>query len=64
MADNEELTQWVNTHNDALTQWINTRKATTEVVLCLIEDLAPIIGYNEATRLINIISEAQRSDEK
>lgn len=57
-------TPLANTHNDALTQWINTRKATTEVVLCLIEDLAPIIGYNEATRLINIISEAQRSDEK
>lgn len=47
-----------------LRQWINTRRATTNALLELINDLAPIIGYDEARRLVNIIGYAQKDDEE
>ena len=46
----------------ALKQFVKTTNATTNVLLCLLQDLAPIIGLNEAQRLVNIIDEAQKGD--
>ena len=45
-----------------IVECVNTRRATTQALLELINDLAPIIGYNEAQRLVNIIGEAQKGD--
>lgn len=45
-----------------IVEWVNTRRATTQALLELINDLAPIIGYNEAQRLVNIIGAAQKGD--
>lgn len=44
----------------AIEQFINTSNATTQILLSLIEDLAPIIGYDEANRLVRIYTDAQK----
>ena len=41
-------------------QFIRTSNATVHIVVALIEDLAPLIGYDEATRLMKIYEEAQK----
>lgn len=43
----------------ALQQFVETSNATARILTSLIEDLAPIIGYDEANRLINIYIDAQ-----
>ena len=43
----------------AVSQFIRTSNATVKVVVNLINDLAPIIGYNEAERLLGFYKEAQ-----
>lgn len=54
----------IETPEKELRQWINTRRATTNALLELLNDLAPIIGYDEARRLVNIIGDAQKDDEE
>ena len=44
---------------DAMIQFVRTSKATVNIVCSLIYDLAPIIGYDEAKRLLKVYSDAQ-----
>ena len=47
------------------TAWIKffkTSSAVVKVLLYLIQDLAPVIGYDEANRLVGIIGKAQEGD--
>ena len=46
----------------ALNQFVRTSNAVLKVLIYLIEDLKPIIGVQEAQRLINIIGEAQKGE--
>jgi hypothetical protein len=43
----------------ALQQFVETSSATVTILTSLIEDLAPIIGYDEANRLMKIYIDAQ-----
>ena len=47
----EELNAWK--------QFFNTEQAVITAFLDLIQDLVPVIGLDEARRLVNIIKEAQ-----
>lgn len=47
----KELKEWK--------QFFDTEQAVLTALLSLIQDLAPVIGFNEAQRLVNIIVEAQ-----
>lgn len=44
--------------------FVKSTGAAIEVLVMLIQDLAPIIGIDEALRLINIIGEAQMKGEE
>ena len=46
----------------ALKQFVRTSSAVLKVLIYLIEDLKPIIGMQEAQRLIDIIGEAQKDE--
>lgn len=46
----------------ALKQFVRTSNAVLKVLTYLIEDLIPIIGTQEAKRLIDIIGEAQKGE--
>jgi len=46
----------------ALKQFVRTSNAVLKVLIYLIEDLKPIIGMQEAQRLIDIIGEAQKDE--
>ena len=45
-------------------KFIATSNAVVKVLICLIQDLAPVIGYDEANRLVGIIGKAQEGDTK
>ena len=48
-----------------LRDFLKTTTATTTVLIELIHDLAPVIGYNEANRLMSILAkENERSEEE
>ena len=47
---------------EACKQFVKTSNAVLKVLIYLINDLIPIIGTNEAQRLINIIGEAQEGE--
>ena len=49
---------------EILSQFVDGAHATTYALLCLIQDLAPIIGYAEAHRLVDIIGNAQMDNEE
>ena len=42
--------------------FVRSTGAAVQVLIMLIQDLAPIIGTDEALRLINIIGEAQNGE--
>lgn len=48
-----------NDFDKSFKQFIRTSNATTKALVLLIKDLAPILGYDKAQKLIDIISEAQ-----
>lgn len=43
-------------------KFLRTSTAVANVLIYLIQDLAPVIGYNEANRLVGIIDKAQKGD--
>lgn len=47
---------------EAFKQFVRTSNEVLKVLIYLINDLIPIIGTNEAQRLINIIREAQEGE--
>ena len=49
-----------NDFDKSFKQFIRTSNATTKALVLLIKDLAPSLGYDEAQRLVDIISEAQK----
>lgn len=46
----------------AFKQFVRTSNAVLKVLIYLIQDLVPIIGHDEANRLVGIISKAQEGD--
>ena len=49
-------------HKKAWKQFIETSSAVVKVLIYLIQDLAPVIGYDGANRLVGIIGKAQEGD--
>lgn len=49
---------------NAFKQFVRTSNAVLKVLIYLIQDLAPVIGYDEANRLVGIIGKAQEGDTK
>lgn len=47
---------------NALKTFVTTSSKTTIALLYLLEDLAPVIGYDEAQRLIDLIGEAHKGE--
>lgn len=47
----------------ALKQHVKTSSATTKAFSLLVQDLAPVIGYEEAQRLLDIIIESQEGED-
>lgn len=43
-------------------KFVKTSSAVAKVLIYLIQDLAPVIGYDEANRLVGIIGKAQEGD--
>ena len=43
-------------------KFVETSSAVVKVLIYLIQDLAPVIGYDEANRLVGIIGKAQEGD--
>lgn len=52
-----------NAELNAVKQLINTQGGILNALLDLIQDLAPVIGIDEAQRLVNIIADARNITE-
>ena len=48
----------------AWVQFVKTSSAVVKVLVYLIQDLASVIGYDEANRLVGIIGKAQEEDKE